>query len=135
MVLDLRPFDIVDGVVFNELFKLVTNLFPNPNSFGNPDKFENIRPDLEEISCSRTPLLYTYVYRIIERNIPKNWDIFNLRAKVRTLQIFAGIVDEAEGEQMTVKMEKYEWRRRNEVETSSLPARDFFRRSVEPGIP
>ena len=135
MVLDLRPFDIVDGVVFNELFKLVTNLFPNPNSFGNPDKFENIRPDLEEISCSRTPLLYTYVYRIIERNIPKNWDIFNLRAKVRTLQIFAGIVDEAEGEQTTVKMEKYEWRRRNEVETSSLPARDFFRRSVEPGIP
>ena len=28
---------------------------------------------------------------------------------------------------------KYEWRRQNEVETSSLPTRDFFRRSVEPG--
>ena len=43
MVLDLRPFDIVEG--FNELFKLVTNPFPNPNSFGNPDKFENLDPD------------------------------------------------------------------------------------------
>ena len=40
MVLDL-PFDIVEGVGFNELFKLVPNPFPNPNSFGNPDSFEN----------------------------------------------------------------------------------------------
>ena len=41
MVLDLRPFDIVEGVGFNELFILVTNSFPNPNSFGNSDSFEN----------------------------------------------------------------------------------------------
>ena len=41
MVLDLRPFDIVEGVSFNELFKLVSNPFPNPNSFGNPGSFEN----------------------------------------------------------------------------------------------
>ena len=40
MVLDLRPFDIIKGVGFNELFILVTNPFPNPNSFGNPDKFK-----------------------------------------------------------------------------------------------
>ena len=50
MVLDLRPFDIVEGVSFNELFKLVSNPFPNPNSFGNPDKFKN----LEKISRSRS---------------------------------------------------------------------------------
>ena len=37
MVLDLRPFDIVESVGSNELFKLV------PNSFGNPDSFENPR--------------------------------------------------------------------------------------------
>ena len=41
MVLDLRPFDIVEGVGFNELYILVTNLFPNPNSLGNRDSFEN----------------------------------------------------------------------------------------------
>ena len=68
MVLDLRSFDIVEGVGFNELFILVTNPFPNPNSFGNsdsfensgfsknPDKFEN--PDLEEISYSRPDLIF-----------------------------------------------------------------------------
>ena len=58
MVLDLRPFDIVEG--FNELFKLVTNPFPNPNSFGNPDKFENLEifgyPSRSDISGSRTSL-------------------------------------------------------------------------------
>ena len=74
MVPDLRSFDIVESVGFNELFVLVTN----PNSFGNldsfedPYKFENleifgypfrskenfvfpIRPD---ISSSRTPLIF-----------------------------------------------------------------------------
>ena len=71
MVLDLRPFDTVKGVSFNELFKLVPNPFSNPNSFGkpdyfgnpdsskNPDKFENLSifsgicPDPEKISCFR----------------------------------------------------------------------------------
>ena len=71
MVLDLRHFDIVEGVGFNELFILVTNPFLNPNSFGNPNSFENpyscenpdkfpriskfsgTRPEPEEISCSR----------------------------------------------------------------------------------
>ena len=38
MVLDLS---IVEGVGFNELFTLVINPFPNSNSFGNPDSFEN----------------------------------------------------------------------------------------------
>ena len=42
IVLDLRPFDIVEGVGFNELFILITNSFPNPNSFVNPDSFENL---------------------------------------------------------------------------------------------
>ena len=42
MVLDPLPFDIVEGVGFNELFKLVPNLFPNPTSLGNPDSFENL---------------------------------------------------------------------------------------------
>ena len=42
MVLDLRFFDTVEGVGFNELFKLVPNPFSNLNSFGNPDKFENL---------------------------------------------------------------------------------------------
>ena len=42
MVLDLRPFDTVEGVGFNELFILVPNPFPNPNSFGNLDSFKNL---------------------------------------------------------------------------------------------
>ena len=42
MVLNLRPFDIVEGVGFNELFILVINPFSNPNSFGNLDSFENL---------------------------------------------------------------------------------------------
>ena len=42
MVLDLRPFDIVEDVGFNELFILATNPFSNPNSFENVDKFENL---------------------------------------------------------------------------------------------
>ena len=42
MVLDPRSFDIVEGVGFNELFILVTNPFPNPNSFGNLDSFETL---------------------------------------------------------------------------------------------
>ena len=41
MILDLRPFDIVEGVGFNELFILVTSPFPNSNFFGNPDSFKN----------------------------------------------------------------------------------------------
>ena len=41
MVLDLRFFDIVEGVGCNKLFKFVPSPFPNPNSFENPDKFEN----------------------------------------------------------------------------------------------
>ena len=58
MVLDLRPFDIVEGVVFNDLFILVTNSFPNANSFGNPDSFEN--PDkFENSRPDRTPLVIT----------------------------------------------------------------------------
>ena len=46
MVLDLRAFDTVEGVGFNELFKLVPNPFLNPNCFGNSDSFEN--PDKSE---------------------------------------------------------------------------------------
>ena len=61
MVLDLRPVDIVEGVGFNELFILVTSAFSNPNSFRNPDKFENLKifrfPTRPDISGSRTPLL------------------------------------------------------------------------------
>ena len=41
MVLGFRPFDIVEGVGFNELFILGTNPLSNPDSFENPDKFEN----------------------------------------------------------------------------------------------
>ena len=41
IALDLRSFDIVEGVGFNELFILVTTSFLNLNSFGNPDSFEN----------------------------------------------------------------------------------------------
>ena len=41
MVLDLLPFNTVEGGGFNELFILVANPFPNPNSFGNPDSFKN----------------------------------------------------------------------------------------------
>ena len=37
MVLELRSFDIVEGVGFNELFILVTN--PFPNSFENLEIF------------------------------------------------------------------------------------------------
>ena len=75
MVLDLRPFDIVEGVGFDELFILVTNPFPNPNSFRYPDKFENLEifwypsrsqrnfvfPTRRDILGSRTPLLSTRV--------------------------------------------------------------------------
>ena len=42
MILDLRPFDTVEGVGCNELFELIPNPFLNPNSFGNLDKFENL---------------------------------------------------------------------------------------------
>ena len=42
MVLDLQPFDTVEGAGFNELFILVPNPFPNLNSFGNLDSFENL---------------------------------------------------------------------------------------------
>ena len=41
MILDLQPFDTIEDVGFNELFKLVSNPLPNPNSFGNPGYFEN----------------------------------------------------------------------------------------------
>ena len=63
MVLDLRSFDTVEGVGFNELFKLVPNPFPNPNSFGNSDKFETFefsgtRHDSEKILCSRTDSIF-----------------------------------------------------------------------------
>ena len=44
MVLDLRTFDIVEGVGYNELFILITN----------PDYFENLK-----ISGSRAPLRFT----------------------------------------------------------------------------
>ena len=83
MVLDLRPFDIVEDVGFNKLFKFVLNPFLNPNSFGNPDKFENLeifgypfrsrknfvfltRPN---ISGSRTPLILLLVAVSICRKI------------------------------------------------------------------
>ena len=75
MVLDLRPFDIVESVGFNELFILIIYPFPNPNSFGNPDKFENLEifgyPPWEnfvfpielDISGFHTPLVLTYCKR------------------------------------------------------------------------
>ena len=59
MVLDLRAFGTVEGVSFNELYKLVPNPFSNLNSFGNPGSFENLenfgktRLDSKKISCSR----------------------------------------------------------------------------------
>ena len=44
MVLDLRSFDVIEGVCFNELFILVTDPFPNPNIFGLfPDSFEDLK--------------------------------------------------------------------------------------------
>ena len=66
IVPDLWSFDIVEGVGFDELFILVTNPFPNPNSSGNPDYFENpdkfrnleifVFPTRPDISGSRTLL-------------------------------------------------------------------------------
>ena len=64
-------FGTVEGVGFNELFKLVPSPFPNPNSFGNRDSLENLEifrytsrsrknfvfPTRPDISGSRTPLL------------------------------------------------------------------------------
>ena len=55
VVLDLRSFDIVEGVGFNELFILVTNPFPTLSGIpinSNISKFSGTRPDPEEISCS-----------------------------------------------------------------------------------
>ena len=60
MILNLRPFDTVEGMGFNVLFKSVPNpfssksqlfrnsfenpgSFENPESFENPDKFENLK--------------------------------------------------------------------------------------------
>ena len=81
LVLDLRSFDTVEGVGFNELFKLVPNPFPNLNSFANPDKSENIEifgypsrsrknfvfPTRFDISRSLTPLLVILI---------KNWILY-----------------------------------------------------------
>ena len=39
VVLDLRNFGAVEGVGFNQLFKLAHNPFSNSNSFENLDKF------------------------------------------------------------------------------------------------
>ena len=78
MVLDLRLFDIVEDVDFNELFKLVLNPFPNPDSFKNLDKFENLEifpsrsrrnfmfPTRPDISGSRTPLCNFYIFHKIK---------------------------------------------------------------------
>ena len=54
MVLDLRTFVTVEGVGFNELFKLVPNPFPNPNSFEN---LEISRLDLGKISFRPDPII------------------------------------------------------------------------------
>ena len=63
MVLDLRHFDIVEGVGFNELFILVTNPFLNPNSFGKPDSFEN--PDkFENFEIFRYPSRFRKNFRV-----------------------------------------------------------------------
>ena len=76
MVLDLRPFNIVEDVGFNKLFKFVLNPFLNPSSFGNPDKFENFEifshpsrsrknfvfPTRPDILGSRTPLVIILGY-------------------------------------------------------------------------
>ena len=104
MVLELRLFDTIEGVGFNELFKLVP--FTNPNSFEipdffetlgsfeNPDKFETLdifeyssrsrknfvfRPE-PDISGSRTPLIIILYMNISNSNKSLvNWrlnDIF-----------------------------------------------------------
>ena len=55
IALDLRSFDIVEGVGFNELFILVTNLFPTLSGIpinSSILKFSGTCPDPEEISCS-----------------------------------------------------------------------------------
>ena len=58
MVLDLRPFDIVGGVDFNELFILVI-LVTAINS--RISKFSNTRHDPEEILCSRLDITHLYI--------------------------------------------------------------------------
>ena len=57
IVLDLRPFDTVEDVSFNELFTLVPNPFPNPNSFENFEIFGY--PSRFDVSGSRTSLIST----------------------------------------------------------------------------
>ena len=65
MVLDLRPFDIVEGVDFNKLF-ILTNPFLNPNSFEKPGSFENLEIFEYPSRCrknfgfSHTSTLYVY---------------------------------------------------------------------------
>ena len=62
MVLDLRSFDIVEGMGFNEFFILVTNPFSNSNSFENPDKFETLEIFIYRyFGFSHTSLLSTRV--------------------------------------------------------------------------
>ena len=62
MVLDLRLFDIVEGVGFNELFILVTNPFPNPNYFENPDEFETLEIFRYQSRCQRNFVFPTQPY-------------------------------------------------------------------------
>ena len=63
MVLDLRPFDIVEGVSFNELSRIIIPI----NS--RISKFSATRLDPEKISCSRLDptfwvLAHLYLLRI-----------------------------------------------------------------------
>ena len=62
MVLDLRPFDTVEGVGSNELFKLVP--FSNPIN-SRISKFSGIRPDPEKISCSRPDPIFRVLAHLL----------------------------------------------------------------------
>ena len=78
MFLDLRPFDIVEGVNYLFLLPILSRI---PTVSGIPilsriSKFSGIRPDLEEISCSgpdisgsRTPLCNFYIFHKIKRHL------------------------------------------------------------------
>ena len=72
MVLDLRPFDIVENVSFNELFILVTNPFSTLTGvliLSKIPALSRIRPNPEEISCSR---LGYFGFSHTSANFPRN---------------------------------------------------------------
>ena len=55
IVLDLRPFEIVEGVGFNELFKLVPNPFSNPNFSRLFRESRNFRVPIPILKKCRVP--------------------------------------------------------------------------------